>query len=369
MQMRKDLAITTAAMVLCGGQVALAGSQGYVVSNWAPAMNNVDDSGCPQGRNPGPRDVMIASLKERGMPQDQIDKLTDPTKLNSTVYGQYMGRRGNEGGQAASIYTHPLSAPDTNIKLDQAKEGFGFNLDGRDGPLDYTDPLTHETGVDNVAARVFGCFDRTRGTYKAPPGNWSYRWTHYTEGNSWLVEVTNNSSKPLNFQSEDNVTVNFYRGMQPPIRNGVGYQRNVTYTIDPDTRLKSLTSFKGKIRNGLFTADVTPEFRMIASPRIHPVFDFKSVHMRMTFNPDGSMEAFVGGYVPIDQVYFPFGSYGIYAEYSGGMDVSGVYHALQKYADTDIDLDPKTHKRTRISQTYQLEAAPAFLTRVSSAVE
>jgi hypothetical protein len=54
--MRKHLAIVTAAMGLCGGQMALAGSQGYVVSNWAPAMNNVDDSGCPEGRNPGPRE-------------------------------------------------------------------------------------------------------------------------------------------------------------------------------------------------------------------------------------------------------------------------------------------------------------------------
>jgi hypothetical protein len=301
------------------------------------------------------------------MPQDQIDKIADPTKLNSTIYGEYMGRRGKENGLDVSVYTHPLSTPDTQIKLDQAKEGFGFNLDGKDGPLDYTDPLTHETGVDNVAARVFGCFDRTRGTYKAPPGNWSYRWTHYTEGNTWLVEVTNNKSEPLNLQSEDNVTVNFYRGMQTPIRNGVGYQRDVTYTIDPDTRLKSLTSFKGKIRGGVFTADVTPEFRMIASPRIQPVFDFKSVHMRMSFNPDGTIEAFVGGYVPIDQVYFAFGDYGIYAEYSGGMDVIGMYHALQKYADTDIDIDRKSGQRTRVSQTYQLSAVPAFLTQVLTA--
>jgi hypothetical protein len=139
---------------------------------------------------------------------------------------------------------------------------------------------------------VFGCFDRTRGTHKTPPGNWTYRFTtHYAAGNSWLMEVTNNSSEPLNLQNEDNVTVTFYRGMQAPIKNGNGYQRNVTYTIDPDSRLKSLTSFNGKIRNSVFTAEVTPQFRMIASPRVQPVFDFKSVHMRMTFNADGRVEA------------------------------------------------------------------------------
>ena len=366
---RSHFAIATAIVTLCVSQSALAGSQGYVISNWAPAMNNVDDSGCPQGRNAAAQEIMTYALKDQGMPQDQIAKLTDPNTMNQKSYGEHTAMRGKVDGKPANIYTNPLSAPDPHIKLDQAKEGFGFNLDGKDGTLSYTDPLTKEKGVDNAAARVFGCFDRTRGTREAPPGNWSFRWTHYTEGNSWLIEISNNSTKPLNFQNEDNVTVNFYRGMQTPFRNGSGFQRNITYTIDPDARLKSLTSFKGKIRNGVFLADVTPEFRMIASAHINPVFDFKSVHMRITFNKDGSMQGFVGGYVPIQQVYFPFGDYGVAAEYIGGMDVSGVYHALQANADTDIDRDPKTHKRTRISQTYQVEAVPAYLSRVSSAID
>jgi hypothetical protein len=367
--MRKYLVMATSVAALCAGQVALAGSLGFVVSNWSPAMNNVDDSGCPEGRNPGPREVMIASLKARGVPQDQIDKATDPTKLNTRIYGQYMGMRGQEGGRPVSAFTHPLTVPDSHIKLDQYKEGFGFNLDGKEGPLDYIEPMTHERGVDNVVARVFGCFDRTRGTYKAPPGNWAYRWTHYTEGNTWLVEVSNNSNAPLNLQNEANVTVSFFRGMQTPIRNGVAYQRNVTYTIDPDSRLRVLNSFKGAIRNGVFTAELTPEFRMIGSPRIQPVFDFKSVHVRMNFTSDGSIEGFVGGYVPIEQVYFQYGNYGMTAEYLGGMDVIGVYHALQKNADSDIDIDPDTGKRTRISETYQISAVPAFLNRVSTAIE
>ena len=367
--MRRHLVLATAVMALCGTQAAVAGSQGYVVSNWVPAMNNVDDSGCPQGRNPSAPEILTYTLKEQGVPEDQIAKLTEATTLNSRSFGKYTGMRGKEDGKPVNIYTHPLSAPDPHIKLDQAKEGFGFNLDGKDGPLNYTDPLTKETGVDNAAARVFGCFDRTRGTHEVPPGNWSYRWTHYAEGNSWLIEVTNNSSKPLNFQNEDNVTVKFYRGMQPPLRSDSGYQRNVTYTIDPDIRLKSLTSFKGKIKDGVFIADVTPEFRMIASPRINPVFDFKSVHMRMTFNHDGTIEAFVGGYLPIKEVYFPFGNYGAQAEYIGGMDVSGLYYALQQNADTDIDRDKKTGKRTRISQTYQVEGVPAYLVRVPVAIE
>ena len=363
--MCRRLVVATTVMALCGSQAAVAGSQGYIVSNWVPAMNNFDDSGCPQGRNAGAHDIMTYTLKEQGVPEDQIAKLTDPTTLNNRSFGKYTGMRGKEDGKPVNIYTHPLSAPDPHIKLDQAKEGFGFNLDGKDGPLNYTDPLTKETGVDNAAARVFGCFDRTRGTRELPP--LTLRWVHYVEGNSWLIEVTNNSSKPLNFQNEDNVTVKFYRGLQPPLISGSGYQRNVTYTIDPDPRLKTLTSFKGKIKDGVFIADATPEFRMIASPRMSPVFDFKSAHMRMTFNHDGTIEAFVGGYLPIEAVYFPFGNYGAEEEYIGGIDVSGLYYALQQNADTDIDRDKKTGKRTRISQTYLAEGTPAYLTRVGNA--
>jgi hypothetical protein len=277
--------------------------------------------------------------------------------------------RGKEDGKPAKIYTHPLSAPDPHIRLDQAQEGFGFNLDGKDGPLNYTDPLTKEKGVDNAVARILGCFDRTRGTREVPSGYLSYRWIGYSQGNSWLIEVTNNSTKPLNVQNEDDVTVNFYRGMQPPLRNSSGFQRNVTYTIDPDPRLKSLTSFKGRIKDGMFVSDATPEFRMLASGRLNPVFDFKSVRMRMTFKPDGTVQGFVGGYLPIRQVYFPFANDGVFMESIGNVDLSGLYHALYQNADTDIDRVEKTGKRTRISQTYQLEATPAYLTRVLPAAE
>jgi hypothetical protein len=365
--MNKNIALATAAVVmsLAGTQGALADSRGYVVANWAPAMNNKDDSGCPQGRNAAAQELMQYTLKQEGMPQDQIDKLTAPDKMTNQSYGAATAMRGREDGKPVNVYTHPLTVPDPHIKLDQSPEGFGFNLDGKTTPLDYTDPLTHETGVDNRAARVFGCFDRTRGTYEAPPGNWSFRWTHYTEGNSWLIEVKNKGDHPLNFQNEDNVTISFYRGLQLPFRNGSGYEKDMTYTIDPDARLKQFTSFKGKIRNGTFIGDVTPEFRMIASSRINPVFDFKSVHTRFTFKPDGSLEGFVGGYVPLKMVYFPFGDYGIAAEYIGGMDTAGLWRALQTNADTDIDADPKTHLRTRISQTYQVEATPAFLIRTT----
>ena len=360
MQKNLVLAGMVAALGWSAADGAAAGSQGYVVSNWAPAMNNFDDSGCPEGKNADLREIAMYTFRRQGMSEAEIEKLVRPEGVTGAGR-QLLAMRGRENGKPVNVYVNPLSVPDPNIKLDQAKEGFGFNLDGKVGPNDYTDPLTKETGVDNAAARVFGCFDRTRGTLEQPPGNWSFRWSHYAAGNSWLIEVNNNSDRPLDFQNDDDVVVTFYRGLQIPMLNASGYQRNVTYTIDPNSELKKNTSFKGRIRDGVFISDVTPQFRMIASSRLQPVFDFKSARMRIHFKPDGNLLGFVGGYLPLKMIYFPFGDYAHLAESIGSMDVPGVWYALQKGADTDIDAVPTTGVRTRISQTYQVHAVPAFL--------
>ena len=367
--MRHSIAIASAAMTLVlGATQARAESQGYIISNWAPAMNNVDDSGCPDGKNPTIAEITAYTLKNQGVPQDQIAKIVTPEGIDAKAVGDRLVNRGRKDGEAVYAYTHPLTAPDPHIKLEMSKEGFGFNLDGKVGPTDYTDPLTKQAGVDNMAARVFGCFDRTRGTLDAPPGNWSYRWTtHYNNGNSWLLSVDNHADRPLNFQNEEKVTVTFYRGQQKPMQNSSGYQSGVTYTIDPTSELKTLTTFKGSIKDGVFQSEVTPQFRMIASPRLQPVFDFKSARMRITFKEDGKLLGFVGGYQPIKMIYFPFGNYANFGENVGGMDVVGLYQALQKNADTDIDKVGDT--RTRISQTYQLSAVPAYLIQQPAATQ
>ncbi len=49
------------------------------------------------------------------------------------------------------------------------------------------------------------------------------------------------------------------------------------------------------------------------------------------------------------------------AKVCGSGDMVGIYQAMQKYADTDID-KAKNGKRTRISQTWRtLTAVPAYL--------
>lgn len=336
---------------------AHAETRGYVISLFVPAMNNKDDGDCPGGKNPIAPDILKGILTKEGLPEAQIQKLLKPGTFDGREFAEYATYRGRIDGQPVNVYHHPLSVPDPIIKLAQGKEAFGFDLDGKDGPYKWVDPLTGEKEVNNAAARVFGCFDRTRGTLDAPPTNWSVRWGYYNWGHTWLIAV-----KAKNFQNDDDVQVSFYRGMQPPVKNSSGYQRYVTYQVDPDPRIQS-NQFKGKIKNGMFVSDAPVHFWMIASPRLQPEFDFKAARLRLSFKPDDTMEGFLGGFLPITMVYFPFGDYAAGAEFNGGMDIPGVYYALKRMADTDIDKDRKTGERTRISQTYLIRAVPAFLAR------
>jgi hypothetical protein len=357
------LTLTVLGIGLAAARPAHAQTRGYVVSLWVPAMNSTPEDGdCPNGKNPNAPGMLERILKEEGRPQAEIDRILKPETFGGGVYGQHAAMRGRIDGKPVNVYANPVSVSDPNIKLAVTKDVFGFNLDGKEKPGDPVDPQTGEKGVDNQMARIFGCFDRERGTLDGPPTNKSVRWGYYNYGNSWLIEIKNRGTGSIDFQNEDHVEVTIYRGLQPPMKNSSGYQRDMTYAVDPDPRLQSNT-FTGKIRNGLFVSDVPMHIRMIASTEILPVYDFKEAHLRLNFKPDGTLEGFLGGYMPITLLYSPLGNYGSGMEFNGGVDVPGVFHAMRRLADTDIDRDPETGARTRISQTYLIRAVPAFLTR------
>ncbi len=115
------------------------------------------------------------------MSQADIDKA-----LASKDFGQRYRTeaplRGRKDGQPVLSYEYSLSGSEPRSSSISPKKDTAFNLDGKVGALDYTDPLTKETGVDNVAARIIGCIDRTRGTLDAPVGNTMLRWQHIIEG-------------------------------------------------------------------------------------------------------------------------------------------------------------------------------------------
>ena len=103
--MRNYIATAGAAIALCfiASHGAMADSRGYVIANWAPAMNNPDDSNCPQGKNAQAADIMTYSLKSNGMPADQVAKLADPNTFSRAKFGQFAPMRGRKDGKEVLV--------------------------------------------------------------------------------------------------------------------------------------------------------------------------------------------------------------------------------------------------------------------------
>ena len=81
-------------------------------------------------------------LKQAGLSQAEIDKyineFLDLSKFATTIPIAQM--RGRIDGKPADVYAHPDSMPDPHIKLVEGPMGYGFNLDGKVKPSDFTDP-------------------------------------------------------------------------------------------------------------------------------------------------------------------------------------------------------------------------------------
>ena len=175
------LGLAATATLLFGAARAAdaAETRTYVVSMLTTAMNSTDGD-CPKGLNPDPRELFRHILQQRGLPSAQIETILAGDWQSQ--FSKWASDRGVIDGKPANVYVHPLSVPDPGISIMEGKSGVGFNLDGRDTPEDFVDPITHEKGVDNQLSRVLGCFDRLRGTPEHGPVGGVLFWQSVRDG-------------------------------------------------------------------------------------------------------------------------------------------------------------------------------------------
>ena len=82
---------------------------------------------------------------------------------------------------------------------------------------------------------------------------------------------------------------------------------------------------------------------------------------RAGFAALGEDQRFVGGFEPIRMVYARTTGFRGGGEFGAAVSYVAEYQAMLKLADTDIDKDQTTGRRTRISATYQIGGVPAFV--------
>ena len=326
-------------------------SRGYVVSFMIPAMYNLNEKDeCPNGKNIDGPGLLERIVREKGASEDEVKAAIDPDTFDMYKMGQLSTFRGRKDGKPIDVFLHPLSNPEP-MEFLQSKHGIGFDLDGKATDQTFTDPITGESGVDNQMSRILGCTDLNRGTPESR-GKAAYGGGG-RGGLAWLISVDGAD----NLQNDDSVTIRISRAVQNVVRGSKGIQKNVTYTIDTSDPRQQNNVYRGKIKDGVFVSDKPVDFFMSGGGSYE---DLKRSRIRMEFKPDGTLEAFLGGYENIKMAYASESiQRGIGEQH--GESSPGFYQAMVKLADTDIDKDPKTGIRTRISSTYQIGAVPAFV--------
>lgn len=338
-----------------------AESRSYVV-NWFHVATYAQDDDCPKGLNLAQRPLYVRILKDLGYNGPDIERILDGIPDDGGVdargrqareIGTYRGRI---DGKEVDVYAHPYSVPDPKIKLAMGKYANGFNLDGKPAksPESSIDPDTHESGIDNQLRRVMGCSVQFHAKLPDRPGFPSNEWDLSRDTMpAWLMTITGED-----LSKDGDVTITFDRALEPIQRDANGaVLPDVSFRADPDAHAHSIAY--GKINGGVLRVTEPFHFEQTAEVVVVPDFQMDQAQLRLTFNPDRSLEGYLGGYQPWVQIYFQFAHLASGTEISYGTDLPGMYYALKRLAD--FDPDPKNGENRAISATYRMELLPAFV--------
>jgi hypothetical protein len=225
------------------------------------------------------------------------------------------------------------------------------------------------SGIDNQFYRVIGCLSGFQSN---------------AQGNEFQIEMLTGAWGILmtlegvdNIQNDPDVEVGFYANADPiqlsasrkPLAFG-------SYAMKQEPKYRAVT--RGRIIDGVLTmnpVDVRFVYTVnsMSNDRV-----LRDAQIRMTFNPDGSLEGILGGYSPIEDMYdVQFGSRTGRTAAGGlapdrlrigtsegrsralGYSCQGAYHAMYQAADGHPD--PKTGQCTSISTQYRIKLVPAFV--------
>ena len=337
-----------------GAATASAGeARGFIV-DWFHLATLSGTESCPHGLNPLSDVFYKRDLRNLGYSPAEVENLMKD--FPNGAYLPIVTKRGRVNGQPVNIYAQPWTEPDPGLKTVEGKRAFGFNLDGKDGPNNFIEPVTGEPGIDNQLYRAVGCTQSHTGALPTRPGFPQTVWDLERDYMpAWLIEVSGIDD----FKNDDDVTVGFYRARSPVKRDASGDVRaDMTMWVDPDPRLNNVVH--ARLKDGVITTAALDHFRMVGNPMVMAEFDIRNARMRFELTADGNLKGILGGYQLWETVYYgTFAAQGWATEHSAGVDMPAVYYALKRFADHAPD--PKTGQNTEISGTYWIEAKPAFL--------
>jgi hypothetical protein len=335
-------------------------TKSYAVE-WFSLASYSQQGDCPDGVNPPTREQYPKDLQLLGYSPEQVKQIMDDWVTNDQPRGGFrqpnaeniFRNRGRIDGKPVNAFIYPWAVPDPQLHWVKGRYALGFNLDGKAGPNDFEEPITHEHGIDNQLFRALGCIEQFRGTYKDRPTFWAFFWGSIRESApAWLLTLSGQ-----NLEADGPVTITFDRASEHLMFDPTGEATaDATYRIDPDPRSHHV--FQGEIRNGVVSITQPGDLSLLFDPLSFPVFRLKDTHLRLTQSANGNLDGLIGGYQPWNDIYFSLGLGGLAVENMVINDVPADWYLLKKMADADPD--PATGQNRAISAAYRLEAVPVF---------
>lgn len=312
------------------------GRIGYVVTHryWAVHQTPEGKVECTRGYNDGPREQF-----KQLFPEDGVKRTLLETQLM------------REGRQWF---------PDTSEEVFTFKEAggkisFGMDLDGKVKDNDFVSP-DGAKGIDNQLFRAIGCISN----YRAPEGtvyHFENEFMRRYNSNRFMIELSGVDS----LVNDAEVTVKTYRGLDALITDATGaaFIPGGTQRIDARFGKEFISSFKGKIVDGVLTTEgsplVMPGSATFNTSTLH---HFKQARFQLKLTPERA-EGVIAGYVDVEAFNNHLNtSWSTHHQSYGQLSAPSLYRALRRLADGYPD---DKGQMTAISAALSVKLAQVYI--------
>jgi hypothetical protein len=206
-----------------------------------------------------------------------------------------------------------------------------------------------------------GCMRMWRGVNGSPSEMIVNYQTRLSNGEHTIVLLLRHVD---NLEDDSDVEVIIASSLDPPI---IDAQRKfisgASFQVSEDPRWRSV--LHGRIRNAVLTTDpanVVLRHPMMdgTGPRaIRNEWRFTQMRLRLTFQPDGSLQGVLGGYAPLYAFLDRQINAGVGTTSVVNLDCAAAYNTMKKLADGGRD--PKTGQCHLISSAFEVTAVPAYI--------
>lgn len=341
------------------------GMMGFIVADFTtPVVQGAD--ACPDGITPQVKDVYLASLPEAE--RARLQRKENEPEFARRWQADIFGPNGTNICSQPDMFQRPL------LKTVQSSKAKGLDLDGgRSDDIcvheEFTSP-DGKAGIDNQEYRVMGCTLEWRGR-DGIAGDMATGTRQFHASGEWTQVILLRGVDSL--VGDDDVEVIYANTADRPLQDSNGhFLPGATFTIS-NTPPRHRNLLRGRIENGVLTT-VPQDIRLAQTwgqggPRdirgARTMYDYRRARLRLTFQPDGSLKGFLGGYKPVFDVIQAPALGGAGSALAAGIDCAGTLATLRKYADGLRD--PATGQCTAVSSAMEMRAIPAFVNDIAPA--